>query len=244
MSKRLRSLLLIALAITVAITFAITVAVPTALGTTASAAGAATRARTITVVGTGEVRGTPDVADLVLGVSGRAGSAAAVMARIADRAKKVIDALHDAGVSDDDIQTADLSVQPVLDDDGKATGYEAANTVSVRIRDLAKAGAVVDAAAAEAGDDIRVQGITFSIDDDSGLLATARTKATKRARAQAEQLAAGAGVEVAEVRSIRESTSSVPLTYAGDAAEKAAGTPVMPGSQTLSVQATVVFAIR
>ena len=167
-----------------------------------------------------------------------------MLARIADRANKVIEALRDAGVADDDIQTADLSVQPVFDDDGKVTGYEATNTVSARIRDLAKAGEIVDAAAAKAGDDIRVQGITFSIDDDSALLAAARTKATKRARAQAEQLASGAEVEVGEVRSITESTSACPLAYAADAAEKAASTPVMPGSQVLSVQATVVFAIR
>ena len=105
------------------------------------------------------MRGTPDVADLVLGVTGRAGSAADAMARIADRAQKVIDTLHDAGVSDDDIQTADLSVQPVYDDAGNVKGYAASNTVSVRVRDLTKAGAVVDAAAAVAGDDIRVQGI-------------------------------------------------------------------------------------
>jgi uncharacterized protein YggE len=238
MSKRLRSQLVR----TGLVMLATVVAAPVALGATAGAAGAA--ARTITVVGTGEVRGTPDVADLVLGVSGRAGSAAEVMARIADRAQKVIDALHDAGVSDDDIQTADLSVNPVLDDDGTVKGYEATNTVTVRIRDLGQAGGIVDAAAAKAGDDIRVQGITFSIDDDSDLLAAARTKAAKRARAQAEQLASGADVEVGAVRLITESANAVPLTYTGDAAAKAAGTPVMPGSQTLSVQATVVFAIR
>jgi len=240
MSKRLRSQLIVVglVVLTTA------VAAPFALGATAGAAGAATRSRTITVTGTGEVHGTPDVADLVLGVSGRAGSAAEVMSRIADRAQKVIGALHDTGVSDDDIQTADLTVSPVYDEDGKVTGYEATNTVSVRIRDLSKAGAIVDAAAATAGDDIRVQGITFSIDDDSALLAAARTKATKRARAQAEQLASGADVEVGEVRSITESKSAVPLTYGADAAAKAASTPVMPGSQTISVQATVVFAIR
>jgi len=216
-----------------------------AMAASAGAAGAATRGRTITVVGTGEVRGTPDVADLVLGVSGRAGSAADVMSRIADRAQKVIDAVKGAGVADDDIQTADLSVQPTVDRNGNVTGYEASNTVSVRIRDLTHAGAIVDAAAAQAGDDIRVQGISFSIDDDSALLAAARTKATKRARAQAEQLADGAGVQVGAVRSITEASSSTPLAYAGDAAGKAAAsTPVMPGSETLSVQATVVFTIR
>jgi uncharacterized protein YggE len=236
MSKCLRSLFLVA---------AVTAAVAVTLDAwSPHPAAAATRARTITVVGTGEVRGTPDVADLTIGVSGRGATATDVLGRIADRAQKVIDALHDAGVSDDDIQTADLSVQPVLNDAGDVTGYEATNTVTARIRDLTKAGAVVDAAAAKAGDDIRVQGITFSIDDDSALLAAARTKATKRARAQAEQLATGADVEVGEVRSISESTSAVPVTYAADAAEKAASTPVMPGSETLSVQATVVFAIR
>jgi uncharacterized protein YggE len=240
MSKRLRSQFIVA----GFVVLATTVAAPVALGATAGAAAAASRSRTITVVGTGEVRGTPDVADLVLWVSGRARSAPHVMARKADPAHKVIDALHDAGVSDDDIQTADLSVQPVFDDDGNVKGYQATNTVTVHIRDLAKAGAIVDAAAANAGDDIQVQGISFSIDDDSALLAAARTKATKRARAQAEQLASGADVEVGAVRSITESSSSMPIAYAADAAEKAAGTPVMPGSQTLSVQATVVFAIR
>jgi uncharacterized protein YggE len=206
-------------------------------------AGATTSSRTITVVGTGKVRGTPDVADLVIGVSGRGATATDVLARIGDRAQQVIASLHDAGVSDDDIQTADLSVQPVTNDQGDVTGYEATNTVSARIRDLGKAGAIVDAAAAKAGDDIRVQGITFSIDDDSALLAAARTKATKRARAQAEQLASGAGVEVGEVRSITETTTAVPLTYGADAAEKAAGTPIMPGRETLTVQAEVVFTI-
>jgi uncharacterized protein YggE len=236
MSKHLRALAVVGVASVIA-----TLLVSAA---TASAADAATHTRTITVVGTGEVHGTPDVADLVIGVSGRGDTATAVLARIADRAQKVIDTLHDAGVADDDIQTADLSVQPTFDDHGKVTGYQATNTVDARIHDLTKAGGIVDAAAAKVGDDINVQSITFSIDDDSALLAAARTKATKRARAQAEQLASGAGVEVGDVRSITEESSTTPLRSAADAAGQAASTPVMPGSETLSVQATVVFTIR
>ena len=142
------------------------------------------------------------------------------------------------------MQTNDLSVQPVLDDQNRVTGYEATNTVTARIRDLTKAGAIVDAAAEKAGDNIVVQGITFSIDDDSNLLAAARAKATKRARAQAEQLASGADVEVGDVQSISESSSSVPVSYSARDAAEAAGTPIQPGSQTLSVSATVVFTIR
>lgn len=238
MSKRLlyRSLALLA---TVA-------SVTVVVGMGAGAAGAATpgRMRTITVVGTGEVRGTPDVADLTLGVSDRGATAADVLRTIADRAQKVIDVLHGAGVADDDIQTTDLSVQPVFDDHHHITGYEATNTVTARIRDLSRAGGIVDAAADEAGDAIRVQGITFSIDDDSKLLAAARTKATKRARAQAEQLAAGADVEVDAVQSISETSDAQPLSYSGEAADRALGTPVQPGSQVLSVSATVVFSLR
>jgi uncharacterized protein len=211
----------------------------------ATAAGAATRARTITVTGVGEVRGTPDVADLSIGVSGRGATAADALGTVSDRAQKVLGVLHDAGVADEDVQTNDLSIQPVTDDQNHITGYEATNTVSARIRDLSKAGAIVDAAATKAGDNIRLQGISFSIDDDSKLLAAARAKATKRARAQAEQLASGAEVEVGDVQSISEASSSAPITYStGDAAAKAAETPIQPGSQTLSVSATVVFTIR
>ena len=121
-------------------------------------------------------------------------------------------------------------MHPVLDDQNHVDGYEATNTVTARIRDLGTAGSVIDSAAERAGDNIVVQGITFSIDDDSELLANARTKATRRARAQAEQLASGAGVEVGDVKSISEATSSVPLAYAADAAREAASTPVEPGS--------------
>jgi uncharacterized protein YggE len=156
----------------------------------------------------------------------------------------VIDVLHAAGVADADIQTSDLSVQPVFDDHDRITGYEATNTVTARIRDLSRAGGIVDAAADQAGNAIRVQGITFSIDDDSNLLAAARTEATKRARAQAEQLAAGAEVEVGPVRSISETTTAQPLPSSGAAADRALGTPVQPGSQVLSVSATVVFSLR
>ncbi len=117
--------------------------------------------------------------------------------------------------------------------------------MTARLRDLSKAGATVDAATAMAGDEIRLEGITFSIDDDSKLLAAARTKATKRARAQAEQLAVGAGVEVGDVASISEATdSSLVASASGDATPTAAGTPIQPGTQTLSVSATVVFTIR
>jgi len=210
----------------------------------AAPAGAASRERTITVVGVGKVKGTPDVADLSIGVEAQAGTAVDALNTVNDRAQKVLGVLHDAGVDDADIQTSGLSVNPTYDERSHIDGYAASNSVVARIRDLSKAGAIIDAAAAKAGDNIRVNSITFSIDDDSALLAAARTKAVKRARAQAAQLADGAGVSVGDVLTIDEQTTSTPFPYAARAdAAAGASAPVSPGTETLSVTATVVFAI-
>ena len=210
----------------------------------AAPAGAASRERTITVVGVGKVKGTPDVADLSIGVEAQAGTAVDALNTVNDRAQKVLGVLHDAGVDDADIQTSGLSVNPTYDERSHITGYGASNSVVARIRDLSKAGAIIDAAAAKAGDNIRVNSITFSIDDDSALLAAARTKAVKRARAQAAQLADGAGVSVGDVLTIDEQTTSTPFPYAASADVAAgASAPVSPGTETLLVTATVVFAI-
>ena len=209
----------------------------------AAPAGAAGRQRTITVVGVGQVKGRPDVADLSVGVTARSGSAVDALATMGDRAEKVLGVLHDAGVDDADIRTTDLSLNPTYDDQGRIDGYEATDTVVARIRDLSKAGAVIDAAAGVAGDSVRVQGISFSIDDDSDLLAAARTKAVKRALTQAAQLADAAGVSVGDVLTIDEQTASVPLEYRTSDEAAGAATPVSPGTQTLTVSATVVFAI-
>jgi uncharacterized protein YggE len=211
----------------------------------AAPAGAASRDRTITVVGTGQVKGTPDVADLSIGVEAQAASAVEALSTVNDRAQKVLDVLHDAGVEDADIQTTGLSVNPTYDDRSHIDGYAASNSVIARIRDLSKAGEIVDAAAAKAGDNIRVNSITFSIDDDSALLAAARTKAVKRARAQAAQLADAADVSVGDVLTIDEQTSASPYPYPYATADSAAGASakVSPGTETLSVTATVVFGI-
>lgn len=213
-------------------------------GTFAAPAGAATATRRVTVTATGEAKGTPDVADVTIGVSARGKTASEALDTANDRAAKVIGALKDGGVADDDIQTSGLSVNPTYDDNSAITGYEVSNTVTARLRDVSKAGSVLDAAARVAGDEIRVQGISFGIDDDSALLATARQRAVKRARAQAEQLADAAGVELGDVRTIDEGSPVVPFdSRQVTAADAASSVPIEPGTQTLSIQVTVVYAI-
>jgi uncharacterized protein YggE len=157
--------------------------------------------------------------------------------------QKVISAVKGAGIPASDIQTQQVSVYPRYANDGQAiTGYSAVNTVNVKVRDLAKAGAVVDAAV-EAGAN-QVYGPTLTISEQSGLYSQALEKAFADARSKAQTIAAAAGVSVGEVVNIVEGGGIVPPV---PVAEAAAGgdqaVPIEPGLQEIQASLTVTFAI-
>ncbi len=209
--------------------------------TTASAQGPA-----INVAGHGEVSGTPDVMTVTMGVQTGDPSAQAALHRNNDRANALIGALKAQGVEAKDIQTVDLNVSPTFDKNFHVTGYSASNTVSAKLRDLSKAGEVIDAAALTAGQDVRLQGVSFSIDNTSALVAKARADAIKDALAQGKQLAGAAGVNLGSIRTIDDTGTQVPQQnfYGSDALQKASGAvPIEAGSQQLSVDVIVVFDI-
>ena len=211
--------------------------------------GESAEVRTITGTGTGRVRGKPDTLTVDIGVETRGGSAEEALARNTERAAKVIAALEQAGVAGDDLQTSQLSISPVFDDDGeRIVAYEVSNSVTATLHDLDKAGAVIDSAASAAGDDARVNGVWFSIEDTNELVAAARVDAVQRARTQAEQLATAAGVTLGAVVSIEETSvpvgPPVDLDETGTGDERAAPTtPIERGSQELTVDVVAHFAI-
>ena len=83
-------------------------------------------------------------------------------------ATSTIDALHAAGVAEADLRTSQLSVSPTQDPNtGRITGYEVSNMLTATLRDVDRAGSVIDAAGTAAGDAVRVQQLEFSIADDS-----------------------------------------------------------------------------
>ena len=201
--------------------------------------------RTIDVFGTGAVRGTPDVLDLVLGIEVRAKGAAEALTRNSTLLRKVLGILHDAGVDDDDAQTANLSIGPVTNEDGTAViGYSVSNALQVTIRDLGAAGKIVDAATAAADEEIVVRGLSFSFDDNSQLVARARAEAVRRAKEQAEQLAKAAGVTLGRLLSIQESSSPLgPVITAETTLTADAAAPIQPGSERLSVDVSLRYEI-
>jgi uncharacterized protein YggE len=202
----------------------------------------------VTVRGVGRVSGKPDLLTVVLGVETTAAHAVDALRDNNQRASSVIDVLKGRGVDPKDIQTSQLSINPQFDRDGRRiTGYSVSNLVTAKLRDLGGAGALIDDAAAKAGDGIRVQSLSFSIEDTSKLVVEARKSAVKAAREQADQLTAAAGVKLGHLITIAEESSEQPPVIQYDRAAGQAGAasaPIEAGSQELRLSVTVVYAVE
>jgi uncharacterized protein len=92
---------------------------------------------------------------------------------------------------------------------------------------------------------VRLQGVSFSIDNTSALVAKARADAIKDALTQAKQLAAASGVKLGAIRTIDDTGTVDPLQYARTSSGVTDGSAaaISPGTQQLSVDVTVVFDI-
>ena len=202
--------------------------------------------RTVTVTAEGTASGTPDTAIVQLGVQTEAASANAALDSANEKAGLLLDTLKSSGIKAEDITTTNVFVYPQYASDGqRITGYQAGNTVSVKIRDVTKAGTIIDAAAGVVGDEIVLQGVSFAIDDTGALRQAAREDAVKNTESQADQLAAASGLKVGPVVSIIEGSlpsSFPPVPLAERAATDAGGSvPLEPGQQELNLSVTVVY---
>ena len=202
--------------------------------------------RTVTVTADGTASGTPDTAIVQLGVQTQAASAKAALTSANEKASLLLDTLKSSGIKPEDITTTNVFVYPQYASDGRRiTGYQAGNTVSVKIRDVTKAGTIIDAAAGVVGDEIVLQGISFAIDDTGALRQAAREDAVKNTKSQADQLAAASGLKVGPVVSIIEGSvpsSFPPVPLVERAASDAGGSvPLEPGQQELNLSVTIVY---
>jgi uncharacterized protein YggE len=215
-------------------------AAPTSAGPAGSAPVPGISAR-----GVGTVTGTPDTLTVVLGVSTRGPAAVGALQDNNVQAAALIEVLRGSGVAEEDLRTSGLSIYPTYSDNGRVTGYEVSNQVTATLRDLAGAGVLIDAAAQAAGDAVRVQQISFSLDDDAEQRAAARADAVRRAEAQIAEMAEAAGVSPGGLLSITEQPAEAPpQPYAGEAfAQDAASVPLLPGTQEISVSVEVVRAV-
>jgi hypothetical protein len=193
----------------------------------------------ITVNGSGAVATVPDRAELNFGVVSQAATARAALSANATAARRVVDALRGAGVAAADLQTQQLSLSPRYNEKGDdVVGYTAHTSVSARIRDLDRAGAVIDAAV-NAGANT-VDGPSLTRSDQAELYRTALRNAVADARTKAQALASAGEVRLGAVVSVVES-GAAPMPVAERAAADAP--PIEPGTQRIDAMVTVTFAI-
>ncbi len=201
--------------------------------------------RTINVHGTGQASETPDQATVMLGVETTGKTAQLALRDNNAKATELINVLKDSGIDGNCIQTSQLSVYPQFNNEGrKVVGYQVSNVVTVTIKDVTKAGPVIDAAAGVAGDAIRIQSFSFGLSDTTEPLKRARARAVEDARAQAEQFAAAAGVKVGLLRTITSTSSfNTPVMYQSMARVGSAdvGVPLEAGSAVVTAEVDLVF---
>ena len=196
-----------------------------------------------------DVKMAPDLATVSAGVVTIQRTARGAMEENARRMTAVFAAIRAAGVADRDMQTSGVTLAAQYDyqpnQRPRITGYQATNTVTIRMRDLNAVGPVLDALVAQGAN--QINGPTFGLENPDAALDNARTEAMTKAMRRAELYAKAAGLRVTRVVSITESGGYSPpqpvMMMARMAAADAAApeTQVAPGEVTLNASVSVVF---
>jgi uncharacterized protein YggE len=202
------------------------------------------------VTATGEVTRVPDVAIISTGVVTKSATASGAISQAATRMARVRAALKSAGVEDRDIQTSNLSLNPDYryenNQPPRLTGYQASNTVTVRFRDIASSGKIIDALVAEGAN--QINGPTLTIDKPEAALDEARGQAIRVGRARADLYARSMGLRVVRVVAVSESGGSYPvpppMPVMMEARAQAANSKIDPGEQKLQVNLAMTFELQ
>lgn len=208
----------------------------------------------IVVVGEGEAAIAPDMAILTLAVLREADTAREALDDANKAMAEVIASLKEAGVEARDIQTSGVQINPKHvypsssggDQQPRIVGYQVSNNLTVRVRDVAALGAIIDRAVTLGVN----QGgsITFANDDPSAATTEARKRAVRDAIERATTLAEAAGVGLGPIVELSEQSQTPPpvpfdgRAYRMEAAP--ASVPVEAGENTYRIQVTVTFELK
>jgi len=207
--------------------------------------------RTITVVGRGRVSLVPDVAKISVGAEVRASSVSEAKDSVDRQMAAITVALAEMGIAEKDIQTAQYSIfyeqepyQPIAREGGGATEsrgvYRVSSILDVTVRDVEKAGEVLDGVVAAGAN--QVWGVSFTVSDDQKWQSEARTKAMADARSRASELAGLAGADLGQVLSVSEVIGGGVIAYADRAMGGGGG--VAPGELEMNTQVQVTFTLE
>jgi uncharacterized protein len=219
---------------------------------------------TINVSGKGEVMAKPDIAQFSFSVRGEGVDAAAAQGASAEKINAVTALLKENGIEDKDIKTEGYNLTPKYKYEQKpclygsycppgeqiADGFEVYQSITVKVRDIEKAGALLSGVGDKGATDI--SGLTFTIDDEDALKDEARKLAIADAKAQAEVLAESLGVKIVKMVSYYEDTPMSPMYYGGEVRDMAmsakvemAPTPDVPVGENMTISnVTITYEIK
>ena len=224
---------------------------------------------TIVLSGHGEVTAVPDIANIYFTIRKEAKTAKDAQVGVAVIEKKALDFLNTKNIADKDIQAANASVYPKYDyvrtlcpQGGGAsglsyecggskqvlTGYEATESITVKVLNIDDAGAIMQGLGETGVSDL--SGPNFTIDDEEGLKAAARKKAIDNAREKAKVLAKDLGVRLGKIASFSEGGNYYPIMYGKaammDSSVSSAPVPAeLPkGENTISSDVTITYEIK
>ncbi len=202
---------------------------------------------TIAVTGTASATGTPDTVAFSIGVSTSGASTASALAANNARTRAVETALLAAGARKSGLATSGLNVSTTTDNQGRVTGYQVYDELTVTSHLVTRAGSLIAAALGAAGNTAQLSGITYSITDQSAVLARARAHAVANAERAASQLAHAAHRSLGAVTSVVDLENNqpviYPVPYAFGAVKAASSVPVEAGTQSVSVTVKVSYAL-
>ena len=226
-------------------------AVPAAAGAqTAQLAMPPIQGTRLDIMATGEVTRVPDVAVITAGVVTRQSTASAALQENSARMDRVLAALKRAGVTDRDVQTNSINLNPEYryqeNQPPQLVGYTASNQVSIRFRDIRNSGRILDALVAEGAN--QISGPSLTIDKPEAALDEARVQAIANGRARAELYARAMGKRVARIVSVSEGGGSYPvpppMPMMMEARAQSADTKIVAGEQKLQVSVSMIFDLQ
>lgn len=227
------------------------VSLTSAAGAQIATSTAAIEGTRLDIVATGESRQVPDIAVVTAGVVTQAQSASAALTDNNRQMRAVFRALDAAGIEERDIQTSSISLNARYDysdrSEPRLLGYTASNQLTVRFREIERAGAIIDALVAQGVN--QINGPSLQIDAPEAAMDEARRDAIAKARQRAELYAAATGMRVVRIAAISEAGAArPPMVMAGRAmmmdAEQSAPLQIAAGEQRLTASVSVTFELQ
>lgn len=209
-----------------------------------------TKTDTFSVTGEGKITVPPDIAMISAGVQAQGPTVKIAQDELNKNINAVSAAVKSAGVDAKDIKTSGYNINPMYDyraGGQKITGYQASSDLTIKVRVIDKANAVIDAATAAGAN--QVGGISFDVDDKTAAQNKARELAVAAAKSKAENAAKIAGFKLGRVINYSEDFGNAPRPIMMAAkAETGLGagepTSVEPGTNEITVNVTLSYQIQ